>query len=45
LAFEEEHARRVADLRLYVRQEHAERDQAALGRFLVAADRAGEVVW
>lgn len=35
LALEEEHASRVADLRLYVRQEHAERDQAALGRALV----------
>ena len=31
LAFEEEHARRVDDLRLYVRQHHAERDLAALG--------------
>lgn len=31
LAGEEEHARRVADLHLYLRQEHAERDQAALG--------------
>ena len=36
LALEEDHAARVADLRLYVRQEHAERDQAALGRALVA---------
>lgn len=35
LALDEEHARRVADLRLYVRQEHAERDQAALGRHLL----------
>lgn len=34
LALEEEHARRVADLHLYLRQEHAERDQAALGRLL-----------
>lgn len=32
LALEEEHARRVDDLRLYLRQEHAARDQAALGR-------------
>jgi hypothetical protein len=32
LAFDEEHARRVADLQLYVRQHHAERDLAALGR-------------
>jgi alkylation response protein AidB-like acyl-CoA dehydrogenase len=32
LAFDERHARRVADLQLYVRQHHAERDLAALGR-------------
>jgi hypothetical protein len=32
LALEEEHARRVSDLRMYVRQHHAERDTAALGR-------------
>ena len=32
LAHEEEHARRVSDLALYVRQHHAERDTAALGR-------------
>ena len=31
LALEPEHAARVADLRLYVRQHHAERDSAALG--------------
>jgi alkylation response protein AidB-like acyl-CoA dehydrogenase len=31
LATDEEHARRVADLELYLRQWHAERDQAALG--------------
>ena len=31
LAFDAEHARRVADLTLYVRQHHAERDLAALG--------------
>ncbi|WP_323097466.1 acyl-CoA dehydrogenase [Intrasporangium sp. YIM S08009] len=37
LALEEEHAARVADLRLYVRQEHAERDAAALGRSLLEA--------
>lgn len=35
LALEEAHAARVADLGLYVRQDHAERDQAALGRALV----------
>jgi alkylation response protein AidB-like acyl-CoA dehydrogenase len=42
LAFESEHAQRVADLRLYLRQHHAERDTAALGRSLVAA---GEAPW
>jgi len=31
LATEDEHAARVADLRLYLRQHHAERDTAALG--------------
>ncbi|MBH0007750.1 acyl-CoA dehydrogenase family protein [Salinibacterium sp. SWN1162] len=36
LALEEEHARRVADLQLYVRQHHAERDYASLGRKLLA---------
>ena len=34
LAFDEEHARRVADLTVYVRQQHAERDSAALGTSL-----------
>lgn len=36
LATEAEHARRVDDLRLYVRQWHAERDHAALGALLLA---------
>ncbi len=35
LALDEVHARRVADLTLYVRQHHAERDDAALGAALV----------
>jgi alkylation response protein AidB-like acyl-CoA dehydrogenase len=35
LAFEEAHARRVADLTLYVRQHHAERDLAALAEELL----------
>ncbi|WP_227467608.1 acyl-CoA dehydrogenase family protein [Nocardioides lijunqiniae] len=35
LAKEHEHAHRVADLQLYVRQHHAERDAAALGAQLV----------
>jgi len=34
LAFDAEHARRVADLQLYVRQHHAERDLAALAGLL-----------
>ncbi|MBV9821247.1 MAG: acyl-CoA dehydrogenase [Actinobacteria bacterium] len=34
LAFDEAHARRVADLQLYVRQHHAERDLAALAGLL-----------
>lgn len=34
LATDDVHARRVADLQLYLRQEHAERDEAALGRVL-----------
>jgi alkylation response protein AidB-like acyl-CoA dehydrogenase len=38
LAFDDDHARRVADLELYVRQHHAERDLARLGS-AVLADR------
>lgn len=38
LAHDEAHARRVADLALYVRQHHGERDDAALGRDLVARE-------
>lgn len=37
LAFDARHARRVSDLQLYVRQHHAERDHAALGRLLLDA--------
>lgn len=37
LAFDEAHARRVADLELYVRQHHAERDLATLGRMTLPA--------
>ena len=37
LAMDALHAARVADLTLYVRQHHAERDLAALGRLVVAA--------
>ena len=36
LALDAEHAARVADLTLYLRQHHAERDVAALGRMLLA---------
>ena len=38
LALEAEHARRVADLELYVRQHHAERDEASLGRRILAEE-------
>ncbi len=38
LARDEAHAKRVADLTLYVRQYHAERDQQSLGEALVTAD-------
>ncbi len=41
LALEEEHARRVDDLRLYVRQHHAERDEATLGRAVLGQDASG----
>ncbi len=37
LAFDETYARRTADLQLYIRQHHAERDLAALGRMRTAA--------
>lgn len=36
LAHDAEHARRVADLQIYVRQHHAERDDAALGADLAS---------
>jgi alkylation response protein AidB-like acyl-CoA dehydrogenase len=38
LAFDVEHAARVADLQLYVRQHHGERDLAALGRAVLSGD-------
>ena len=38
LAFDEQYARRVADLELYVRQHHGERDLAALGRAVLAGE-------
>lgn len=37
LALDARHAKRVADLQLYVRQHHAERDTASLGTALAAA--------
>jgi len=41
LAFDEEHARRAADLELYIRQHHAERDLARLGSMLTADAGSG----
>ncbi|MDJ0349515.1 acyl-CoA dehydrogenase family protein [Cryobacterium sp. PH29-G1] len=40
LALDARHAQRVADLQLYVRQHHAERDDAALGRILTTRGSA-----
>ncbi len=40
LALEPEHARRVADLQLFLRQHHAERDEAALGGQVLADESA-----
>jgi hypothetical protein len=45
LALEDEHAGRVADLQLYVRQEHAERDAAELGRHVLDEQTQQEVLW
>ena len=42
LALDPAHAKRVADLQLYVRQHHAERDQQALGRALL---ERGDAPW
>ena len=42
LATDEDHARRVVDLELYLRQWHAERDQAALGQELTATAALGQ---
>jgi len=38
LAHDSRHAKRVADLELYLRQHHAERDDASLGRAVAEAD-------
>jgi hypothetical protein len=40
LARDARHAKRVADLQLYLRQQHAERDDASLGGALLAAGNA-----
>ena len=40
LAFDADHAGRVADLQLYVRQHHGERDLAALGAAVLAEGSA-----
>ena len=40
LAFDEEHARRVADLQIYLRQHHAERDDATLGGMVLGRGAA-----
>ncbi|QTG82515.1 acyl-CoA/acyl-ACP dehydrogenase [Arthrobacter crystallopoietes] len=47
LAFDADHARRAADLTLYIRQHHAARDDAALGRLLFerASPSASELAW
>jgi alkylation response protein AidB-like acyl-CoA dehydrogenase len=45
LAFEPAHAQRVADLELYVRQDHAERSVAAHGAMMLAAADAGTLPW
>ncbi|WP_134447498.1 acyl-CoA dehydrogenase [Cryobacterium sp. MDB2-A-1] len=39
LAFDARHAQRVADLQLYIRQHHAERDEARLGALLLDGAR------
>lgn len=41
LAMDPEHTARVADLTLYIRQHHAERDLAAIGRQLLESDNHG----
>ena len=42
LTGDEEHARRVADLTVYLRQHHAERDLARQGELLLAEPAADE---
>ncbi|WP_347755753.1 acyl-CoA dehydrogenase [Agrococcus sp. ProA11] len=45
LALEAQHARRVADLQLYARQHHAERDQASLGTEIQTRAADGSTPW
>lgn len=46
LATDEDHARRVADLGIYLRQHHGARDDAALGRMVLEqVTEAGEESW
>lgn len=42
LGFDPSHARRVADLGIYIRQHHAARDDAALGQLLLQAPESAE---
>ena len=45
LSFDPEHARRVADLGLYIRQHHSSRDDAALGALLLKDTEGGHAPW
>lgn len=45
LTFDAEHAARVADLTVYLRQHHAERDVAAVGELLAAHQQEEETGW
>lgn len=45
LAFDEQHAARVADLNLYLRQHHAERDDASLGQRVLDLADGGVSPW
>ncbi|MDQ0733838.1 acyl-CoA dehydrogenase family protein [Arthrobacter agilis] len=45
LSFDEDHAARVADLHLYLRQHHAERDDASLGRRILDLSEQAAAAW
>ena len=45
LSVDEEHARRVADLTVYLRQDHAERDRARLGSTVLATPGTSAWSW